>query len=75
MLNGAVLAKCHRGIAHSDGNARNIRQFFAAIGSHAEVWLRSLPAAVARKISPGGKNRDSRASNLYQLCIAIMSPL
>jgi hypothetical protein len=32
-------------------------------------------AALARSVLPGGKNRDDRASNLYQLCIAVMSPV
>jgi hypothetical protein len=33
---GAVLPNCHRCLAQSDGYARNIWQFFAAIGSVAQ---------------------------------------
>jgi hypothetical protein len=57
-LIGAVLPNCHRFIAQSDGNARNIRQFFGANGSHAEVWLRSpLGGASTQRIAGRQKPR------------------
>jgi hypothetical protein len=58
MFNAAALPNCHRGIAHSDGFARNIRQFFVAIGSHAEVWLRPpLGARSTQDIAARQKSR------------------
>jgi hypothetical protein len=53
-----VLPNCHRFIAQSDGYARNIRQFFVAIGSHAEVWLPSpLGGASTQRIAGRQKPR------------------